>query len=65
MPVGRTAIEKDVHVVDLEEVGERKVPRRVSAACERSERDHEGSEGRGAEEERDDPGGCGGGRARG
>ncbi len=45
MPVGRTAIEKDVYVVDLEEVGERKVSCRVSATCERSERDHEGSEG--------------------
>lgn len=52
MPVGRTAIEKDVYVVDLEEVGEREVPCRVSAACERSERDHEGCEGREAEEQR-------------
>lgn len=52
MPVGRTAIEKDVYVVDLEEVGERKVSCRVSAACERSERDHEGSEGRGGEKGR-------------
>jgi hypothetical protein len=41
MPVRRTTIEKDVHIVDLEEVGERKVSFRVSAACEGSERDHE------------------------
>jgi len=47
MPVGRAAIEKDVYVVDLEEIGERKVSCRVGAACERSERDHEG---RGVEE---------------
>jgi hypothetical protein len=50
MPVGRAAIEKDVYVVDLEEIGERKVSCRVSAACKRSERDHEGSEGRGGGE---------------
>lgn len=50
MPVRRTTIEKDVYVVDLEEIGERKVPRRVSATCERSKRDHEDGEGRGREE---------------
>ena len=53
MPVGGAAIEKDVYVVDLKEVSERKVSCRVSTARERSKCDHEGSEGRGEREERE------------